>query len=212
MFARQGAFAVGWRRMGRAPRSNAEWTAETTARLIAAARAELAARGYAEASVERIAARVGLTKGALYYHFGSKQGLFRAAFRDVERDIVERIEARARARRDPVDALVAGCEAFLDVALDDELRQIALLDAPSVLGWREWRAIDEEFGLGSLREGLAACVDAGALVRIDIGALAHLLSGAMNEAVFLIAEAGDRAAVRERVAAALRRMIAGLRK
>ncbi len=174
------------------PRTNADWSRATTDTLRRRARAEFAARGYADASLERIAKRAGVTKGAVYYHFRSKEGLFEAVFRDVEREIVERIETRAAAAADPVEAVVAGCLAFLDIAVDDALRQIALVDGPLVLGWSRWRVIDGEFGLGSLKEGLRAGQRAGWLRDVDPDVLAHLISGAVNEGVFLIAESDDR--------------------
>ncbi len=186
------------------PRSNAEWSTETIAALIRRARHEFARRGYTEASVERIAGAAGLSMGAVYYHFGGKQGLFEAVLRDVQRDIVQRIEARAVAAADPIEGVVTGCEAFLDVALDDELRQIALADGPRVLGWSKWRAVDGEFGLGSLKEGLRACKSAGALDKANPDALAHLISGALNEAVFMVAESAQRAQAHARVASPLK--------
>lgn len=163
------------------------------------ARREFARTGYAATSVERIAHEAGLTKGAVYYHFGSKEGLFEAVLRDAQRDIVQRIEARAQASAGAAAAVTEGCQAFLDIALDDELRQIALIDGPSVLGWSRWRAIDGEFGLGSLKEGLRACRHAGGLGRTDPDALAHLISGALNEAVFMVAESNDRQAAYARL-------------
>lgn len=189
------------------PRTNAQWSAETIAALTRRARQEFARAGYAEASVDRIADQAGLTKGAIYYHFGGKEGLFEAALRDVQRDIVERIEARAITAADPSEVVVAGCNAFLDVALDDELRQIALADGPRVLGWSKWRAIDGEFGLGSLKEALHACKRAGGLGRSDPETLAHLISGALNEAVFMVAESVDRAATHALVAKTVKRFL-----
>lgn len=46
--------------------------AETRDRLLHAAAAEILAEGYASASLSSIAARLGVTKGALAYHFPSK--------------------------------------------------------------------------------------------------------------------------------------------
>lgn len=197
--------AAGARR--RPSRTNAELTASTVATLTRHARAEFGTLGYAHASIERICDQAGLTKGALYYHFGNKRGLFEAALRDAQRDIVERIDARALSAADPRDAIIAGSEAFLDVALDDELRQIALVDGPGVLGWSEWRAIDDEFGVGSLIEGLRACEAAGLLQDADIEMLAHLISGALNEAVFVVADSEDRAAAHVRATRSLARLI-----
>jgi AcrR family transcriptional regulator len=163
--------------------------------LIRLARREFSQRGYRGASIERIAEAADLTKGAVYYHFGSKEGLFEAVLRTVQRDLVARIELRADQSGGPLEAVHAGCEVFLELATDDDLRQIVLADGPSVLGWSKWRAIDAEFGLGSLRRGLAICREAGMLGTNDVDSdvLASWLSGAINEAVFVIAESTDRA-------------------
>lgn len=106
----------------------------TRERLVEAARSLLEEGGYAAASVQAIADRVGVSAGALYRHFSSKAELFVEVFRDAaKRDLaavdeaasaggcVERLEAavatharRALRRRrlawallyEPVDALV----------------------------------------------------------------------------------------------------------
>ncbi|MBK8259295.1 MAG: TetR/AcrR family transcriptional regulator [Polyangiaceae bacterium] len=161
--------------------------------------------------MERIAAEANLTKGAVYYHFGSKEGLFEAALRDVQRDLVARIEARADQGEPPLDAVRSGCEVFLELATDDDMRQIVLADGPSVLGWSKWRAIDAEYGLGSLKRGLMACRQAGALGAddVDVDVLAHWLSGALNEAVFLIAESSNRPRALDQAKRALRFLLSG---
>ena len=43
-----------------------------------------------------------------------------------------------------------------------------------------------------MKEGLRACQNAGLLSDLDLDLLAHLISGAVNEGVFVIAEATDR--------------------
>jgi AcrR family transcriptional regulator len=193
-------------------RTNDEWSAETTRELIRLARQEFATKGYAAVSVEAIATVAGLTKGSVYYHFGSKDGLFEAVVRDVHRDVTARIEALAGEHADPMLAVQEGCEAFLEIASDDAMRQIVLTDAPSVLGWAKWRAIDAEHGLGALKEGLAACRSAGALrADLDSVVLAHWISGALNEAVFMIAEASDRVEALREAKRTLRALLAGLR-
>src|SRR5438045_8747061 len=48
----------------------------TVERLLEAAEAEFAARGFAEARLEDIAAAVGMRRAALLYHFESKQVLY----------------------------------------------------------------------------------------------------------------------------------------
>lgn len=50
----------------------------TRQRILAAALAEFAAKGYAGARVDQIAARAGVNKQLVSYYFGGKQGLYRA--------------------------------------------------------------------------------------------------------------------------------------
>ncbi len=52
-------------------------------RILAAAAAEFAERGYAGARVDRIARRARVNKAMLYYHFASKQGLYRTLLRQT---------------------------------------------------------------------------------------------------------------------------------
>lgn len=179
--------------------------------LLSAARRLFAEKGYAACGTPELAAAAGLTRGALYHHFDDKQALFRAVVEDVERDILAAIDARALAAGDPWTGLLAGCFAFLDVCARPDVRRILLLEAPAVLGWSEWRAIDARHGVGSLAEGLRACQAAGLFADLPLRALTHLISGALNEAVFLIAEADDPAAVRGEIERTIEAMLAALR-
>jgi AcrR family transcriptional regulator len=49
-------------------------------RILREARHQFVAHGYAEVTMQDVADAVGLTKAAVYYHFGDKEGLFEAVF------------------------------------------------------------------------------------------------------------------------------------
>ena len=66
-------------------RPRVEMIAETRAKLIAAARQAFGAVGYAEASMDDFTAEAGLTRGALYHHFGDKKGLLQAVIQEIQR-------------------------------------------------------------------------------------------------------------------------------
>jgi hypothetical protein len=91
------------------------------------------------------------------------------------------------------------------------VKQIALTDAPSVLGWQEWREIDNRHGLGLTRAALQGAVDAGVLRPIAVEPMAHLFVAALSEAAFLIAYADQPREARVQVEAALLKLVDGLR-
>jgi len=74
-------------------------------RILAAAAVEFAARGYAGARVDSIARRARVNKAMLYYHFRSKQGLYRALLRDTFGRAGERLETIAASGAPPADQL-----------------------------------------------------------------------------------------------------------
>jgi AcrR family transcriptional regulator len=198
--------------MDRMKTRRAEQAEGTRAALIDAARPLFADRGYAAVGTEEIVAAARVTRGALYYHFEDKKDLFRAVYAVVDRELVEGIAQVAAAEPDPWQRLIAGCDAFLDACIDPALQRIVFLDAPSVLGWREWHETAEAASaLGVVELGLQAAVDAG-LVRIgNVPAFAHLVLGALNEAGMFIAHADDPASARNDMGAAVRELLDGMR-
>jgi AcrR family transcriptional regulator len=70
-------------------------------RLLAAAAAEFAARGFAGASVDRIAATARVNKAMIYYHFRSKAALYREILRDMFQAVEARVRGAAESRTAP---------------------------------------------------------------------------------------------------------------
>ncbi len=185
----------------------AERVEETRESLISAARDLFGRRGFSAVGTEEIVRRAGLTRGALYHHFASKEDLFRAVYEAVERELVEQIATTALAASDPVEALRAGARAVLDSCEDPAVRRIALIDAPSVLGWEQWREIGMEYGLGLVQSTLEAAMDAGIIDRQPVKPLAHLLLGSIDEAGMLVARANDGGRTKLEVTAAVDRYL-----
>jgi AcrR family transcriptional regulator len=85
-------------------------------RIFAAATREFAARGFAGASVDRIAAAARLNKAMIYYHFRSKAALYREILRDMFRAVGTRVAAVAASTAAPSDKIRRFIEAFADEA------------------------------------------------------------------------------------------------
>ena len=165
----------------------------TRAALIEAARRRFAEDGYAGASTEAILAETGVTRGALYHHFADKQDLFAAVCETLQAEVAERISQAADGQA-PYEAIAAGCVAFIDAVARPEARRILLLDAPGVLGWARWNALDARHGFGLLQSGIEAAVDAGVFAG-DPEVLAVLLNGALNHAAMWAAQDDGPAAL-----------------
>ena len=75
------------------------------ARILAAAVAEFASRGFEGASMDQIAARTNTTRGLINYYFGSKEKLYLAVLERVYADIREAEQALDLTNLSPVDAI-----------------------------------------------------------------------------------------------------------
>jgi AcrR family transcriptional regulator len=198
--------------MERKRRTQADRSAATRGALIAAARRLFAERGYAAVGTPEVAAAAGVTRGALYHQFTDKADLFLAVYELVEQEITERIGelVAAAGATDPVEALTAGAEAFLDACAEPEIQRIVLIEAPAVLGWDTWRAVGLKYGLGLTEAILRAAIDAGRIAEQPVRPLAHVLIGALDEAALYVARAEDPVAAREQMRSVLGRLVRGL--
>jgi len=186
---------------------------QTRRTLVREGRRLFAASGYAAVGLAEIVRAADVTKGALYHHFAGKAELFRAVVAQVQAEVGERVAAAADAEAEPWARLGAGCQAFLTAGTDPDVRRIMLVDGPAVLGWQAWRAMDEASSARHLAEALTESIEAGLIAPQPVAPLAHLLSGAMNEAVLWLAETGDLIDPTDLadVRAALARMLEALR-
>jgi AcrR family transcriptional regulator len=198
-------------KVARTRRTQAERSEATQATLVGTARRLFTERGYAGVGTEEIVREAGVTRGALYHHFDGKAGLFQAVFEQLEEQLARRLADEALSRSDPWEAMVAGLEMFLDVCVEPEVQRIALIDAPSVLGWETWREIEGRYGLGLIRMGLENLMNAGLARRQPVDPLAHALLGALSEAGLYVARADDVPGARAEMEEVLRRLLDGLR-
>jgi AcrR family transcriptional regulator len=194
------------------PKKTAAEAERTRLHLLAVARRLFASRGYAAVGTEDIVRAAKVTRGALYHHFRDKSDLFLAVVEDIMRDNeAELRQTLAKHERDLGRGLRAGVTTFLDLSERPDVQRVLFQDAPSVLGWQKWRALDTQHGLGVMRGALAAAMDRGVLVRQAVVPLAHLLLGALIEAALMIAHADDPKSARAAIEAPLDRLLEGLR-
>lgn len=90
---------------------------ETRNRILTAAREAFCECGVRQVSLENIASRAGLTRGAVYWHFNDKKELFNAVREDVLAQIIEECDALLESLEfeDPLDAIEAALQRFFQI-------------------------------------------------------------------------------------------------
>ena len=145
-------------------KTRAEAKAETSARLIKAARKNFFQHGYVNTSMDVLSAEAGVTRGAAYHNFGGKEGLFEAVVRQIDAEIGHQLLTANPGGQNALEAFTNICTLYLELTLNPEVQKIVFQDAPSVLGQR-LRDIDSEGSIAPLAEALSDLMAQGVIVK-----------------------------------------------
>jgi AcrR family transcriptional regulator len=163
----------------------------TRGQLIEVATRLFAEHGYEGTSIEAVLSAAGVSRGALYHHFAGKEALFEAVVSAVSEQVTVKLTETVQGCADPLDAMRTAALAWIDLAADPVIQRVVLVDAPSVLGWDRWRAMDDGRTLGAMRVMLQAISDSGRLPAELVGPFSHMILAALDEIVLVIARAPD---------------------
>jgi AcrR family transcriptional regulator len=152
-------------------RTQAQRRSETRASLLHSACELFGDQGYEGTALEEIAGACDLTIRPIYYHFGNKQGLYRAVNETIEQRALEALSLHSAT--DAWRALMSLCR-------DPKFSRIIFEDAPNVLGRERWQNVEKMPWTHSLHIALpgSACASKLAVVMSDRAALAALLEAA----------------------------------
>lgn len=147
--------------MSKRPGKNKNNLEETHKVFLAIARQEFTNHGYADASTSRIVQESGMARGSLYYHFGDKNGLFKAVYEEMMFEGLNVISNAIDTAPTKWDAIKNGSQAFLDLCLNEEYRKITLIEAQSAITFKERYQIHEKTILTKLRQLLPELLEKG---------------------------------------------------
>ena len=187
--------------------SQAQRRSATISAILDVARRLFTARGFDQTSVDDIAAQAGVAKGAVYHHFDSKELIFARVFEDMTAELATLVPPAARAGKDLLDSIGRGTLKYLTSISSDEFRQVLLIDGPRVLGWEQWRAIDQRYFSGNTNAPAGATLRNSASAR-ELEALRHLIAGAITEAALVCATSPHRIRAAKDLTTALQKMLA----
>lgn len=181
----------------------------TRTALVSAARQRFTELGFADTSLDDVAADAGTTKGAVYHHFRDKKALFRAVYVEVSRQLIAAVAMSTAAGRGESPGEIA-LHAFLIHAGEPACQRVLFSDGPVVLGAAECRAIDTDHSQGLLSRLIEQQVAPDLLLGIGSETMAKMLLAVFVESAQIIASAPEREATLAGIKTVLKRMIVAL--
>ncbi|AVU77668.1 TetR/AcrR family transcriptional regulator [Pseudomonas sp. FP1154] len=187
----------------------ADMISETRGKLIKAAREAFATKGYADSSMDDLTAQAGLTRGALYHHFGDKKGLLQAVITQIDEEMMARLSVIIDEAATIWDGFIDESIAYIKMSLEPEIQRIVFLDGPSVLGdpsqWPSQNAC-----IRSTQRSIQRLIDEGTIRKVNTEATARLIMGALLGASLWIANADDPHTASEQVVESFVALASGL--
>ncbi|WP_091371818.1 TetR/AcrR family transcriptional regulator [Actinokineospora alba] len=168
-------------------------------------------RGYSATSLDVIAKRARVTKGALYHHFSGKQALFEAAFGAVETGVMGRLAEVVAGPGSAWDRAMAGIQAYIKMCMEPSYQRIAIHEGPVVMGWERWREAEEHFSYGIVKAALESLIEAGEIEELPIEVTTRILFGALSSGATIIAGSEDPKRAAAEVGTTITRVLEGLR-
>ncbi|MBK3467338.1 TetR/AcrR family transcriptional regulator [Pseudomonas sp. MF6776] len=187
----------------------ADMITETRGKLIKAARDAFAAKGYADSSMDDLTAKAGLTRGALYHHFGDKKGLLQVVIAQIDEEMMARLSLIIAEASTTWEGFIDESIAYIKMSLEPEIQRIVFLDGPSVLGdpsqWPSKNAC-----IRSTQRSIQKLIDEGTIRAVNTETTARLIMGALLGASLWIANAEDPQTASEHVAESFLALASGL--
>ena len=194
--------------------SKAEQYKRTRRALLDTACEFFAEHGYEETSTADLVRSIGMTRGALYFHFRDKADLFAAVYQEQRVALAHTIAARLQTVKGAPwrRVITTACQAFIDSAVDPKVRRILFVDGPAVMDREVIR--EPEPALLVLRDVLEPLMDQRVeRQRVDplpLDPLVHLFWAACLEAGIYIVSAADSAVAQKEMLGTLEHLITAM--
>lgn len=147
--------------MSKRPGPNKDNLEATRKTFMDIAKLEFCNYGYPDASTTRIVTESGMARGSLYYHFGDKNGLFKAVYEEMLENALIHISQKMDRQDSPLESLLKGAKAFLELCLHDEFRKIVLIQAQSAISYDERMQVLRQTLLGKLHAIMLILIESG---------------------------------------------------
>jgi AcrR family transcriptional regulator len=166
--------------------------------------------GFVATSLDEIAQRARLTKGAIYHHFHSKRDLFMAVLERHEKVGSEAVAEAGATGDDAWTGIINAFNTFLDLISNPIYQRICWVEGPAALGFEEWWACGERYEIEVIHGVLKRAAESGILRHTDLDMLSHVLFGAVVAGVLAMARSEEPEVERERFRSVMIDMMLGM--
>ena len=167
--------------------------------------------GYQGTSMDGLSRAARVTRGAVYHHFRDKQALFDAIVVQMQNDVSSRIARQAKTEVDVWDRLLVGISTYLDACTDAAYRRIVIQEAPTVLGSKRSREIEEATTLALLKATFDALKRRGTIDVDDVDLLTRLVDAMVCEIALMLSDAKGQKKVQTSGLQMIARMLQAVR-
>ncbi|MDX7997713.1 TetR/AcrR family transcriptional regulator [Xenorhabdus sp. Reich] len=168
-------------------KSRTEMIEATRRKLIETARQQFGTVGYANTVMDDLTAKAGMTRGALYHHFGDKKGLFLAVLQQIDAEMDGRLTEISMHETDTWTVFTGRCHAYLEMAIEPEIQRVVLCDASSVLDAEQLQDARLQC-IASIAAMLNTLMEKGQITPTSPHILARLINGGLMDAALWIAK------------------------
>jgi AcrR family transcriptional regulator len=187
-----------------------EYAEATYEALLDSAASCFAENGFAATSLDQVAKRARVTKGAIYHHFASKRDLFMAVLERQQLISAQTVTLAGANAGSAWSAIVEAFDAFLLTISSPLYQRLCWVEGPAALGFEDWWACGERYEIEVIRRLLDRAAAAGILDIADLDMLAHVLFGAVVAGVLGMARSDNPEAERDRFRTVMLEMMAGM--
>jgi len=187
-----------------------EYAEATYEALLDSAASCFAENGFAATSLDQVAKRARVTKGAIYHHFASKRDLFMAVLERQQLISAQTVTLAGANAGSAWSAIVEAFDAFLLTISSPLYQRLCWVEGPAALGFEDWWACGERYEIEVIRRLLDRAAAAGILDIADLDMLAHVLFGAVVAGVLGMARSDSPEVERERFRTVMLEMMAGM--
>lgn len=161
--------------------TQAERRAATRKKILDSARRLFIEDGYEATTIGAVLGEAGVSRGALYHHFSSKEALAEALFETTSRDAIDRGSRAVTPGLTATETLIGGCLGWLDQACRADVAAILFDLGPTAIGWARCREIENAHSLRVLRHSIDRAVAADELSPPSVELAAITLNAVLAE-------------------------------